>query len=107
MSVTLVAVWVAGVMLAIAALLCVVRTAIGPTMANRAIAVDTLVAVLVCALGLEAAYNRHTDTLPILVVLSLVGVVGSVSIARFAVADDDEMAEESGETAEGASDEPR
>ncbi|MGH8823898.1 MAG: monovalent cation/H+ antiporter complex subunit F, partial [Jiangellaceae bacterium] len=34
--------------------------------------------------GLEAAVNRHATTLPILVVLSLVGFVGSVSVARFA-----------------------
>jgi multicomponent Na+:H+ antiporter subunit F len=80
--------WAAGAMLGIAALLCVIRAATGPTMPNRAVAIDVLVAVLVGGLGVEAAYHRHTDTLPILVVLSLVGMVGSVSIARFATGDE-------------------
>jgi len=39
---------------------------------------------LVGAIALEAAFSRRTDTIPILVVLSLVGFVGSVTIARFA-----------------------
>ena len=41
-------------------------------------------AVFVAGLGVEAAYNRTASTLPVLVVLSLVGVVGSVSVARYA-----------------------
>jgi multicomponent Na+:H+ antiporter subunit F len=85
-----VVIWVAGGMLAAAAVLALVRAARGPTMPNRAVALDVLVSVVVCALGLEAAYHQHSDTLPILVVLSLVGMVGSVSIARFATGDEPE-----------------
>ncbi len=83
-----VVVWVAGGMLGVAAVLALIRAARGPTMPNRAVALDVLVSVLVCALGVEAAYHQHSDTLPILVVLSLVGMVGSVSIARFATGDE-------------------
>jgi len=83
-------VWVAGGMLGVAAALALIRAARGPTMPNRAVALDVLVSVVVCALGVEAAYHQHSDTLPILVVLSLVGMVGSVSIARFAGGDDEE-----------------
>ena len=36
-------------------------------------------------MGAEAAVNRHATTLPVLVVLSLLGFVGSVSLVRFAV----------------------
>ncbi len=72
-----------------AALLLLVRMALGPTMLDRVIALDVLVAVLICGLGVEAAINRHTTTLPILVVLSLVGIVGSVSMARFTRGSDD------------------
>jgi multicomponent Na+:H+ antiporter subunit F len=39
---------------------------------------------MVAFVGLEAAVTRRTDTIPVLVVLSLVGFVGSVTIARFA-----------------------
>jgi multicomponent Na+:H+ antiporter subunit F len=70
-------------MLAVAAVLLVVRVTIGPTMLDRAVALDALVAVTIGALIIEAAVNRHTTTLPVLVVLTLVGFVGSVSIARF------------------------
>ncbi len=71
------------VMLAGAAVLLVIRVALGPTMLDRVIALDALTAVLVVGLALEAAANRHTTTVPILVVLSLVGFVGTVSMARF------------------------
>ena len=40
-------------------------------MLDRAVALDVLVAVVICGLALEAAVHRHTTTLPILVVLSL------------------------------------
>ena len=81
--------------LGIAALLLLVRISRGPTMLDRAVALDVLVAVLVCGLALEAAMNRHTTTLPILVVLSLIGFVSSVTIARFTPGSDDVEAGES------------
>ncbi len=73
--------------LGVAAALTVYRMTAGPTMLDRVIAMDVLVAILVCALGVEAAFNRHATTLPILVVVSMVGFVGSVSVARFAARD--------------------
>jgi multicomponent Na+:H+ antiporter subunit F len=81
-------------LLAVAALLLVARISLGPTMLDRVVALDVLVAVVICGLGLEAAIHRHTTTLPILVVLSLLGFVGSVSIARFTRGSDDVEAEE-------------
>ncbi|MBI9115841.1 MrpF/PhaF family protein [Sanguibacter sp. YZGR15] len=53
-------------------------------MLDRTIALDVFVTTVVGGIVLEAAYSGRTDTLPILVVLSLVGFVGSVTIARFA-----------------------
>lgn len=82
-------------LLALAALLLVVRIALGPTMLDRVVALDVLVAVIICGLALEAAVNRHATTLPILGALSLVGFVGSVSIARFIRGKDDVEAEAS------------
>ena len=81
--------------LGLAALLLVVRISLGPTMLDRAVALDVLVAVVICGLALEAAVQRHTTTLPILVVLSLLGFIGSVSIARFTPGSDDVEAEQS------------
>jgi multicomponent Na+:H+ antiporter subunit F len=58
-------------------------------MLDRVVALDVLVATLICGLGVEAAVNRHTTTLPVLLVLSLVGFVGSVSMARFSPGSDE------------------
>lgn len=71
-------------MLGVAAVLALFRMTIGPTMLNRAVAMDVLSATIVAGLAIEAAYNKHSTTIPILVVVSLIGFVGSVSIARFA-----------------------
>ncbi|MEG3616295.1 monovalent cation/H+ antiporter complex subunit F [Isoptericola haloaureus] len=75
---------VAAVMVAVAALLALVRIERGPSMLDRALGLDLLAATLVGAIAIEAAWNRRTETIPILVALSLVGFVGSVAIARFA-----------------------
>ncbi|MBD5785127.1 MrpF/PhaF family protein [Cellulosimicrobium terreum] len=53
-------------------------------MLDRTIALDVFTTTLVTAIALEAAFSRRTDTIPLLVVLSLVGFISSVTIARFA-----------------------
>ncbi|MFC7359855.1 monovalent cation/H+ antiporter complex subunit F [Nocardioides astragali] len=78
-----------------AAVCTVARMTMGPTLLDRAVALDMFVAIGICALGLEAALNRHTHTLPILLVLTLLGFVGSVSVARFTRGSDDIDAERS------------
>ena len=47
-----------------------------------------LARVVIAALAMEAAMNHHTTTIPIMLVLSLLGFAGSLSMARF-VADRD------------------
>ncbi|WP_313278000.1 monovalent cation/H+ antiporter complex subunit F [Timonella senegalensis] len=81
---------VCGLLLVVAGILALIRVERGPSMLNRTIALDVFATVLIGAIALEAAYSRRTDTLPILVVLSLVGFVGSVSVARFAAKEPDE-----------------
>lgn len=80
-------------MLALAAVCAVARMTMGPTLLDRAVALDVFIAVGICALAVEAAVNRHTTTLPILLVLTLLGFVGSVSVARFTRGSDDIDAE--------------
>mgnify|MGYP002653312387 CR=1 FL=1 len=50
---------------------------------TTAAALEVLMGILICSLGVEAAVHRHTTTLPVLVSLSLIGFLGSVSVARF------------------------
>ena len=81
---------VAGGVLSISAALALVRIVRGPSVLDRAVGVEVLVSTIVCALGVEAATTRHTATLPLLISLSLVGFIGSVSVARFVARDRDE-----------------
>jgi len=75
---------VCGVLLTIGGACAVVRAERGPSMLDRTVALDIVVTTLTAAGALFAAVERRTDIVPILVVLSLVGFVGSVTIARFA-----------------------
>jgi multicomponent Na+:H+ antiporter subunit F len=86
---------IAAAMLFVAATCTLVRMTTGPTLLDRAVALDVFVAIGICALAIEAAVSRHTFTLPLLLVLTLLGFVGSVSIARFTQGSDDIEAERS------------
>ena len=68
---------------ALSALLTVWRIIKGPSILDRAVAADVLLTLVICALGAEMAINRHTRTLPLLLIVAAVGVFGSISIARF------------------------
>lgn len=80
---------VAGGVLALAALLVTVRMAMGPTMLDRAIAFDVIVSISIAAVVVDAAARRTTENLPLLLVATLLGFVGSISIARFSPGSDD------------------
>lgn len=92
-------VWPALVMLVAAALLEVWRMVQGPTVLDRTLAADVLVATIVCALGVEAVARDHSTTLPVLVSLSMVGFVATVAVSRFVSDDRDAPAE--GDPADG------
>lgn len=81
---------ISAAMLFIGAVCALFRIERGPSMLDRSIALDVLTATLVAVIALEAAWNLRTDTLPILVVLSMVGFVGSVTISRFAATESDD-----------------
>lgn len=97
--------WVSATMLGLAALLSLVRIVRGPSALDRAVAMDVLLSCLIGAIGLEAAYGRHGTTIPVLVVLALLGFVGSVAIARFGAGlGDDDPEGRSGDAAGTAED---
>ncbi|MDO3700543.1 monovalent cation/H+ antiporter complex subunit F [Micromonospora sp. C28SCA-DRY-2] len=73
------------VLFSITALCALVRLYRGPSLLDRVIAADMLLATMIGGVGAEAAVNRNATSLPVLVVLSLLGFVGSVSLVRFAV----------------------
>lgn len=73
-----------GLMLAVGAALALVRLERGPAMLDRTLALDTFTAIVISAVVLIAVATGRRDIVPLLAVLSLVGFVGSVTIARFA-----------------------
>ena len=54
---------------------------------DRLVALDTLVAVTMCAIGTWAAFSLDTTVTYSLTALALIAFVGSVSVARFRVPD--------------------
>ena len=79
---------VAGAMFAVGAIAALVRVIKGPSILDRALATDVLLAIAICGLGAEMAINRHTDTLVVLLVLAMFAIVGSIAIARFVAKQD-------------------
>ena len=83
-------VWiVAAVMLTAAAVITMFRLLAGPSTLDRLVALDTLVAVTMCAIGTWAAFSLDTTVTYGLTALALISFVGSVSVARFRVPDID------------------
>ncbi|MDH6198021.1 multicomponent Na+:H+ antiporter subunit F [Mycobacterium frederiksbergense] len=83
-------VWtIAAVMLTAAAAITMFRLLAGPSTLDRLVALDTLVAVTLCAIGTWAAYSLDTTVTYSLTALALISFVGSVSVARFRVPDTD------------------
>ncbi|MGI5291508.1 monovalent cation/H+ antiporter complex subunit F [Nonomuraea polychroma] len=70
-------------LLGCAAALTLYRAVRGPSMLDRAVALDTMTALAMCGVGAFAVARDDYSDLPILLVLSLLGFVGSVSLARF------------------------
>ncbi|WP_342751374.1 monovalent cation/H+ antiporter complex subunit F [Murinocardiopsis flavida] len=76
--------WIAiALLLSAATLLSMVRLLLGPSILDRSISLDVLLACAIAGIGAYGAYHREASVLPILLVLALLGFVGSVSVSRF------------------------
>ena len=82
------------VILSLAAAGAIVRIAIGPSLLDRVLASDVLLAILGAALAIDMAVNQHLNNLMLLVALAVLGFIGSVTVARF-VAERREQSNES------------
>ncbi|MHA7304488.1 monovalent cation/H+ antiporter complex subunit F [Arthrobacter sp. TMN-49] len=74
---------IVAVILSLAAAGTIYRIAAGPSLLDRVIAADVLLAIFGASLATEMAMNKHTDNLALLVVLTVIGFIGSVTVARF------------------------
>jgi multicomponent Na+:H+ antiporter subunit F len=70
-------------LVALGALLTLVRVARGPSLLDRVVAVDTLLFLLVIGLGAYAAVTHETSVVTVVVAVSLLGFLGSVAVARY------------------------
>jgi multicomponent Na+:H+ antiporter subunit F len=70
-------------MLGAGVLLALVRLARGPSLLDRVVATDALLVIISAGLAVYAALTRNPTVVPVLVVVSLLGFVGSVSVARY------------------------
>ncbi len=74
---------IAFVGIAVAGLLCTARLIRGPSLADRIVALDALLVVIVSGIAVAAARTRDGTFLDVLVVAALLGFVGTVNVARF------------------------
>lgn len=74
---------IAFAVLGVAATMCVARIVIGPSLPERIVASDTLLLVVVAGLGVGIAESGSGVNVTMLVVVALVGFVGTSFLARF------------------------
>ncbi len=74
---------VALTLLAMAGVLCLLRLVRRGSLADRVVALDTLLVVIVSGIAVDAARADDGTYLDVLVVAALLGFVGTVTVARF------------------------
>jgi len=74
---------VVSVMLAVAAAGAIFRIIRGPSILDRVLAADVLLAIVGGALILDMVVYRNFDFLALVIAISLIGFIGSVTVARF------------------------
>ena len=73
----------------------------GPSTLDRAVALDALVSVVMCGIGVQTAVQRNAFYTPVLLVLSFLGFTGSVGVARFMTLRDEAGADDDGGDGDG------
>ncbi|HLU75968.1 MAG TPA: monovalent cation/H+ antiporter complex subunit F [Nonomuraea sp.] len=70
-------------LLAVGAAAALYRLGRGPTTLDRAVSLDVITSLAMCGAGAYAAVYGDYSDVPILLVLALLGFVGTVSLAHF------------------------
>ncbi|ANW22430.1 monovalent cation/H+ antiporter complex subunit F [Streptomyces clavuligerus] len=73
----------AGVMILVAGALVLIRIGRGPSMLDRAMALDVCAALMIAGIGVRSAFTRDASYFPVMLVVAFLGFTGSVGIARF------------------------
>ncbi|MCB0973163.1 MAG: hypothetical protein KDB86_01250 [Actinobacteria bacterium] len=70
-------------MLILGGLLCVRRAVIGKSFADRVVALDTLMVIIICGIGVWSATTQHGIYLDVMIVASLIGFTGTLMVSKF------------------------
>jgi multicomponent Na+:H+ antiporter subunit F len=71
-------------MIMLGIVLCFIRLAKGPSLADRVVALDMMTIVIVAFCGLYAVFSGQAAFLDVAIVLALVGFLATVALARYA-----------------------
>ena len=72
-----------GAILVISVALALIRIIRGPSIIDRVVASDVMLATILIGLVFEMVVNKHTSTMPIVLVVSMFGITGTIAVARF------------------------
>lgn len=78
--------------LTLAGFFALLRVERGTSMLDRVVSLDIITAVVIGGIAVVSAQTGRTDLVPVLVVLTIVGFVGSVAVARFSAVESKEEA---------------
>jgi multicomponent Na+:H+ antiporter subunit F len=78
-----IAVVIAGALLVVAALPAVIRVALGPTIGDRMVALDTLVFIGVGGIGLFIVATGDVTYVPVLVIAVVTAFISTIVVARY------------------------
>lgn len=74
---------IVSVILALAAAGAIFRIVRGPSLLDRVLAIDVLLAIFGGALAVDMVIGGNLDNLVLLVAISFIGFIGSVTVSRF------------------------
>ncbi|WP_336714305.1 monovalent cation/H+ antiporter complex subunit F [Arthrobacter sp. USHLN218] len=76
---------IVGAILTIAAAVAIFRVVKGPSILDRVMGIDVLLAIVCAGIIADMAVRKHQDNLTLVVIISLVGFIGSVAVARYVI----------------------
>lgn len=74
---------VAVILFGVGVLAALIRAILGSSVLDRITASDAIMGAMLCLLGFEMVLNKHTQTLPVMIVISMFAMLGTVSVARY------------------------
>jgi multicomponent Na+:H+ antiporter subunit F len=76
---------IVGAILTVAAAVAIFRVVKGPSILDRVMGIDVLLAIVCAGIIADMAVRKHQDNMTLVVIISLVGFIGSVAVARYVI----------------------